>query len=180
LPPPVAVPEGPTSPPVNPVPSPVAQALGPLAAGPMGMMFNRQVGQMPTFATYKATWFPDVAVQGQNTHLGYQQQDFSFSAPVWQDPCNEWSVSAGVRGEFFHTGAFLPDSGRPFPDELWNVRFGTSYEWHLLLSNSFREITFGLGSWFSQEAVVFRAPFAEPRFIPVGAIRHPVAGDRVE
>jgi hypothetical protein len=60
------------------------------------------------------------------------------------------------------------------------ARSGHIDEWHLLLSNSFQEITFGLWSWFSEEAVVFRAPFSEARFIPVGAIRHSLAGDCVE
>jgi hypothetical protein len=98
-----------------------------MGGGPMGMLFGKNLGQMPVFATYKATWFPDEEVRGQNTNLGYHQQDFSLVAPVWQDPCNEWSVNTHLRGEFFHTGAVLPQSGTPFPDELWNVRFGTTY-----------------------------------------------------
>jgi hypothetical protein len=111
----------------NPALPAVTQPLGPLAGGPMGMLFGKNLGQMPVFATFKASWFPDEEVRGQNANLGYIQQDLSLSAPVWQDPCNEWSVNAHVRGEFFHTGAVLLDSGMPFPNELWDVRFGTTY-----------------------------------------------------
>jgi hypothetical protein len=35
--------------------------------------------------------------------------------------------TAGVRNSMFFTDAILPDSHRPFPDELWNVHLGTNY-----------------------------------------------------
>jgi hypothetical protein len=37
------------------------------------------------------------------------------------------SASVRVRNQEFATGAELPDTGEPFPDELWNVRIGASY-----------------------------------------------------
>jgi hypothetical protein len=55
------------------------------------------------------------------------QQDLAIRAPVWQDSCNEWTFQTNVRNESFRTGAVLPDTGQPFPDELWNIRFGTTY-----------------------------------------------------
>jgi hypothetical protein len=71
--------------------------------------------------------FPNEPVHGQPTTLGYTQQDFALSAPFWQDCRDEWSGSVHVRWEAFQTGAVLPDSGMPFPGDLWNVRLGTSY-----------------------------------------------------
>ena len=85
------------------------------------------VGHLPVRIDYRTTWFPDEQVKGQGVNLGYSQQDFSVSLPVWQDSANDWSVSAHVREESFHTGAILPDTHQPFPDELWNVSFGATY-----------------------------------------------------
>jgi hypothetical protein len=47
--------------------------------------------------------------------------------PIRQDAHDEWSASTNVRAEFFHTGAILPNTDQPFPEDLWNIRFGTSY-----------------------------------------------------
>jgi hypothetical protein len=82
---------------------------------------------MPVRADYRVTWFPDEVVPKQPTHLGYLQQDFSASAPVWQNCANEWSFFTNVRSEVFHTLAILPDTQQPFPQDLWNIRLGTTY-----------------------------------------------------
>ena len=71
--------------------------------------------------------FPDQPVAGQPAELGLLQQDFSLSVPLRQSPTDEWSASVRVRNQEFATGAVLPDTGEPFPDELWNIRFGTGY-----------------------------------------------------
>jgi hypothetical protein len=76
---------------------------------------------------YRAAWFPDQGVAGQGARLGYIQQDLSLSLPCWQDAANEWSFHAGVRDEAFHTLAVLPNTGQPFPQELWDMKFGTTY-----------------------------------------------------
>jgi hypothetical protein len=140
-----APPELPATALTNPIQPAITQPLGPMFGGPMGMLFGKNLGQMPVFATYKATWFPDEEVRGQPTNLGYQQYDFSLAAPVMQDPFNEWSVNTHVRAEFFHTGAVLPQSGMPFPDELWNVRFGTTYR-HLFENDWIAGVGASVGS----------------------------------
>ena len=76
---------------------------------------------------YKAAWFPDEPVTQQATHFSYADQSFSFSAPLWHDDINVWSTNIGVRSEIFSTAAILPDTHQPFPDELWNIHFGTSF-----------------------------------------------------
>jgi hypothetical protein len=88
---------------------------------------NRVVGQAPLRAGYRLSWFPDERVAGQPTTLGYVQQDFSLGFPLWQNCTDEWTGLVSVRGELFNTGAILPDTRQPFPDELWNIRFGTTY-----------------------------------------------------
>ena len=66
-------------------------------------------------------------MRNQPTDLGYVQNDFSLLVPLWQDGPDELSLTTHVRAEIFHTDAILPDTLQPFPDELWNVRFGTTY-----------------------------------------------------
>jgi hypothetical protein len=88
---------------------------------------NPTVGNAPLRAEYRATWFADEPVAGQPTNLGYIEHDVSVSFPIWQSGADEWTATAGFRGEIFHTNAILPTTRQPFPDELWNIRFGTTY-----------------------------------------------------
>jgi hypothetical protein len=99
---------------------------------------GRGMGMLPDFAnpsfgnqlirvTYGITWFPREVVKDQNTNLQDVRQNFLISAPFYQDSCNQWGVSARVLNETISTGAVLPDTGREFPHELWNVSFGTNY-----------------------------------------------------
>jgi hypothetical protein len=115
----------PAPPPREPIfADPPARFDGP---GGMASFLGPGVGHLPYRADYRLTGFPSEPVSGQPTHLGYLQQDLSVACPVWQDACNEWSVSAHVRAETFDTHAILPNSLRPFPDDLWNIHFGTTY-----------------------------------------------------
>jgi hypothetical protein len=79
------------------------------------------------FASYRATWYPEESVKGQHANLGYLQEDFVFSTPLWQTCSDQLTFRTILRNEAFHTEAVLPDSGRAFPDELWNVQFGATY-----------------------------------------------------
>lgn len=73
-------------------------------------------------------------MRGQGTNLGYTQLGASLILPLCASACDEWSVSAHIRAEIFDTGAILPNTLQPFPDELWNVRFSTTYR-HLFENN---------------------------------------------
>jgi hypothetical protein len=90
-------------------------------------LFAPELGELPIRSEYRVTYFPDQPVEGQNAELGLVQQDFTLSVPLLQSTTDEWAASARLRNQEFATGAVLPDTGEPFPDELWNVRFGTSY-----------------------------------------------------
>ena len=103
------------------------------------------VGHVPLHADYRAVWFPDEPVSGQPTNLGYVEQDLSLSFPIWQDSENEWSASSHVRAEVFHTGAMLPDTHEPFPNELWNIHLGTNYR-HLFDNGWIGGASVNLGS----------------------------------
>ena len=103
-----------------------ADALTPLA-GRLSPFLDPTVGHALLRADYRATWFPEEHVSGQPTNLGYVEQDVLVSFPLWQNCTDEWSASANLRSELFHTHAILPDTLQPFPDELWNIRFATTY-----------------------------------------------------
>jgi hypothetical protein len=98
-----------------------------LAQPDLGNWFNPQVGQLSPHGDYRATWYPEQPVGGQPTQLSMVEQHLAANSPLWQDEANEWSASARVRGEFFSTHAILPNTGQPFPAELWNVNLGSAY-----------------------------------------------------
>jgi hypothetical protein len=103
-------------------------AIGPAhAQEELRSMFAPELGKLPLTSDYRFTYMPDQPVAGQPAELGWLQQDFSLSAPLRQSAGDEWSASVRVRNQEFDTGAILPATGDPFPDELWNVRFGTTY-----------------------------------------------------
>lgn len=105
-------------------------SLGGFGGGPGGglaSLFSPTVGNMPLRASLGFWWYPEEKVANQPTTLGYYREDFAISAPLWQDSRNEWSISTNVRSEEFHTGAILPTTLQPFPDQLVDVRFGTAF-----------------------------------------------------
>jgi hypothetical protein len=116
-----------------------------LAAGPFSVWLSPDVGHFPFRATYGVAWFPNESVQGQNTNLGAVVQDASFAFPLWQVPGDEWSGFVSVRNESFDTSAILPDTRQPFPEELWNVRFGTTFR-HLFENGWIGGGTVSIGS----------------------------------
>ncbi len=127
-----AGPPGPPAPPPYPMPdrpAPVAAPadgplLSPFAAAPWA---SPTVGHVPYAAAYRVTWLPDESVSGQGTHFGVVQNDASVRSPVWQCDSDELSVNFHVRESSLHTGAILPSTGQPFPDQLWDVRAGVGY-----------------------------------------------------
>lgn len=95
--------------------------------GGRGDMFGAMWGPPVFRFGYKAAWFPDELVTEQATHFGYVDQSLSLNAPLWHDDVNVWSANIGVRSEIFSTAAILPDTHQPFPEDLWNIHFGTSF-----------------------------------------------------
>jgi hypothetical protein len=90
-------------------------------------LFSPEMGELRVRSEYRLTVLPDQPVAGQSAELGMLQHDFTLSVPLRQSATDEWSASVRIRDQEFDTGAILPDTGEPFPDNLWNVRFGTTY-----------------------------------------------------
>jgi hypothetical protein len=66
-------------------------------------------------------------VSGQGTDLGLVRQNVSVGVPVWRDGGGALAVTARVGDEHYSTSATLPDTGRPFPGDLWNINVGLNY-----------------------------------------------------
>jgi hypothetical protein len=94
-------------------------------------LLGPQLGKLPIRSDYRITYFLDQPVANQPTELGLVQHDGTLSGPLWQSADDEWSASLRVRAQEFETRAVLPDTREPFPDELWNIRFGLSYRHRL-------------------------------------------------
>ncbi len=76
---------------------------------------------------YGGIWFPNVPVQGQASQFQMVGQDLSFTHPLWTDSVNAVSLSGSVCHRLTDTAAILPDTGQPFPENLWNVSLGLRY-----------------------------------------------------
>src|SRR5262249_34850300 len=83
-----------------------------------------RVRPAPPARGLQVLYFPDEPVAGQHTDLGSTQHDVTLDAPLYQGAADEWATLLRLRNQQFDTAAAFPDSGEPFPDELWNIRFG--------------------------------------------------------
>lgn len=111
----------------DPTSSRLHEGRGPVGRGGLGM--GGPGGPMGGGGPpgYDATWYPSQAVSGRSSDLGFFRQGLNLGAPVWRGDSNMVMASIGVRNTLFSTNAVLPNSLRPFPDELWNVTFGLNY-----------------------------------------------------
>ncbi len=76
---------------------------------------------------FKATWYPSRPVSNSMADLGFVRQNLSGAFPVYKEDGDTVLLMAGVRNTLFFTDAILPDTQRPFPNELWNISVGQMY-----------------------------------------------------
>jgi len=76
---------------------------------------------------YAAAWYPSRSVGGQPTDLEFVRQSLNVGVPVLRNDRDMLLARLGVRNTLFDTGARLPDSGRPFPEQLWDLNVGLNY-----------------------------------------------------
>ncbi len=74
---------------------------------------------------YGVTWYP-TSSRGA-TDMSLVRQNLSLGMPVWKEDGNSIILTLGVRNSIYDTNAIFPESGEPFPDELWNINFGTMF-----------------------------------------------------
>jgi hypothetical protein len=85
------------------------------AASPLGL------GARVPFA-YSVLWQPSRPVRNQATDLGSVRQDAVLRLPLWLDGPDSIFGSFGGRHVYTNTDAVLPNSGRRFPVQLWDIR----------------------------------------------------------
>jgi hypothetical protein len=97
------------------------------AQAEMAQWLSPEFGKAMGRADYRFTLFPDADVKNQPTDFGYEQHNITLVVPLYQDPRNEWSLTARSRYQDYSTRAVFPDSGEAFPEELWDIRVGAAY-----------------------------------------------------
>jgi hypothetical protein len=76
---------------------------------------------------YKIAWYPSASVAGQDTDMSILRNSLLAEVPVYFEGADAVMLSAGVDNSHFSGNAVLPDSMRPFPDDLWNIELGLKY-----------------------------------------------------
>jgi hypothetical protein len=109
----------------------LAAGLPTVTDGPVRTFLNDFGFTYPGSDGYTVTWYPDVGATGQSATVGIIRQELNGRDVVWQCDNGSVSVSAGVRSLLLNSDAILPDSGRAFPGDLWDVRIGASTVWRL-------------------------------------------------
>ena len=93
----------------------------------LAQFLNPEFGKAMGRADYRFTLFPERDVENQATGFEYEQHNVTLVAPLFQDSRNEFSMTARGRYQDFSTRARFAGSNTPFPEELWDVRFGAAY-----------------------------------------------------
>jgi len=76
---------------------------------------------------YGVEWFPAQPVRQQDLDFQLVDQNVSAGAPIYRGDWGTAVLTVGVQNTHFFTDAVLPETGRAFPDDLWNVKFGLTY-----------------------------------------------------
>lgn len=76
---------------------------------------------------YSVEWYPQSSVLGQGSDFSLVRQNLNVGMPVWRQAGDVLLLTFGAQNSLFFTDAILPDTLRPFPEHLWNVRFGLNY-----------------------------------------------------
>lgn len=76
---------------------------------------------------YGAMWFSPQNVKGQGVDFEIVQQDASAAFPVWKSERGIALLTASVSNSHVFTDALLPDTGRAFPSDLWDIGMGVTF-----------------------------------------------------
>jgi len=92
-----------------------------------GVLLSPDLGRQPFKVDYRAGGYFDVDVDDQDTEMQMTQHRLGLSLPVMQDERREWLISTRFGVMDLHTSTVLPDTREPLPNQLWDLRVGTSY-----------------------------------------------------
>ncbi|HWL10879.1 MAG TPA: DUF6268 family outer membrane beta-barrel protein [Planctomicrobium sp.] len=76
---------------------------------------------------YRVTWYPSRPVSGQQGELAVLHQNLTAGMPLWADDGQALIFNFTVQNSHYSGNVILPDTGRPFPSDLWDVSFGLNY-----------------------------------------------------
>jgi hypothetical protein len=100
----------------------------PVAAQPeLQMWLNPEMGKQIARADYRFTFYPERDVENQPAHFALMEHQATMFTPLYQDSKDEWALAAKGLFQDIDTNARFPDTGGPFPSELWDVSAGISY-----------------------------------------------------
>lgn len=78
--------------------------------------------------SYGVNYYPRQNIAGQNSTFRMIEHEAHLAMPVWSGNDNQrLGVSADFRYQDIETRALLPGSGRSFPRDLYDPRFGVNY-----------------------------------------------------
>ena len=101
--------------------------LLPLVANAQAMLMSAPVGRLAPSIDSALYAAPDRDVNGQNATLSVVATDANVLFPLFQNKSNDLSLLGRFRLRSFDTDVILPDTGSPFPDKLWEIRFGPGF-----------------------------------------------------
>jgi hypothetical protein len=143
---------------------------------------------------YRITWYPTRTTTPSGSDLQLIRQQFAFGLPILKRVGEVLLLNTGLRHSHYSTDLLLPDSGRPFPNDLWNVSLGLMYirqfgdGWSGGLSttlssasdkpfNSLREMQLGLFGFLEVPAKNDRdAWLLSLMYQPTGNLNFPIPG----
>jgi hypothetical protein len=107
-------------------PSPWINPPAESSNGPMGISMPGGLSILSPFS-YKFYWQAKSPVPGQHTDFELNGNALNIFVPVMKGEHDSIMLTTGVDAEMINTSAIFPDSGRPFPDSLWNIHLGLNY-----------------------------------------------------
>ena len=89
--------------------------------------FDPRLGQQKLQGSYQIEHFFARDVKGQESDLGWTQQEMDVLIPLKQEETSEWALLGGLNVIDMASSARLPDTQDTLPDHLWDMNLGGSY-----------------------------------------------------
>jgi hypothetical protein len=105
--------------------APLLGCLPAHAQSALEVFLSPTIGNLKLALPYDAALYPSVPVEGQNADMGFIQNRLRLLVPITQNDRFEWAAVGQFKALTFKTDAILPDSQVPFPEDLWDLQFGT-------------------------------------------------------
>ena len=102
-----------------------------LAVPPLEQWLSPNLGNVKTRFSYDGVYYPTSDLEKQDTDMSISVQGLSALAPIYQSKTDELVFTGRVAYANIDTQAVLPDTGRDFPNDFWNLNAGLRYRHNL-------------------------------------------------